>query len=419
MSSSNDLREGAKEVARLLQKHGFEAYLAGGCVRDLLLGQEPKDYDVVTDAVPEQVSRLFKRTVEVGASFGVVRVLWTRGRDYEVATYRTEGAYTDGRRPDEVAYSRSKEEDVARRDFTINALLMEIDGERILDFVGGQNDLAARVIRAVGDPVRRFAEDKLRMLRAVRFASRLGFEIEPATRAAIAAHAADLRQVSVERIVMELHSIWAGPRPGQAFRELVELGLAAVIFPFLSVEREGPTLALAFDRLPEAAARRDLIGASRTPICWAALLERRHSGEDPERVLRALRLSRDEIRNVLQLLERRPLLLDPASAPLAERRRLLRDGAIASHLAFLEVLTGPGSAALEAWAHEAEALALADLPDEPLLGGADLKALGVAPGPEYKELLRAVEDEMLEGRLSSREAALEWVSERRRRNATP
>src|SRR5262249_5445077 len=158
------LIEGAREVAKTLRERGFEAYFAGGCVRDLLLGRPPKDVDLVTDALPGEVSAIFKRTVQVGAAFGVVRVLAGPQHEYEIATYRTETEYSDGRRPDRVAYSKSKEEDVHRRDFTINALLMDPVSGEVLDFVGGREDLGKKLIRAVGDPERRFHEDRLRML---------------------------------------------------------------------------------------------------------------------------------------------------------------------------------------------------------------------------------------------------------------
>ena len=219
------LRAGAKTLARTLRDAGHEAYFAGGCVRDVLLGKSPKDFDIATDATPEEVQKIFRRTVAVGAAFGVIRVRIGHGQEYEVATYRTDGEYTDGRRPDVVRYSKSKEEDVARRDFTINALLMDPFTDEILDFVGGQADLARRMIRAVGDPERRFFEDKLRMLRAVRFASRFDFEIDSATRAAIQKHASSIVLVSAERIVTELSALWNGADPGLGMRLLAELEL--------------------------------------------------------------------------------------------------------------------------------------------------------------------------------------------------
>lgn len=409
----DSLRAGAKEVAALLKQHGFEAYFAGGCVRDLLLGLTPKDYDVVTDAIPEQVSKLFRRTVEVGAAFGVVRVLWSQNREYEVATYRTEGTYSDGRRPDVVAYSKSKEEDVHRRDFTINALLMETDADEsapgwpesaVIDEVGGRKDLKNGVIRAVGDAEERFAEDKLRMLRAVRFAARFGFEIEEQTFRAIAKHAADLKVVSVERIVTELHAIFEGPRPAQAYEQLTGLKLAPVIWPFELDAAGGEKLS----RLPEAAQRQNLKGEPRSIIAWALLLH--DTKEDVETLLRGYKLSRDIIRGVLALLEKRAEYDAPEKLRLADRRRLLLDPNLALHLAHLEAWRGED--ALETWRAERTALESANLPAKPLIGGGDLKTLGLPPSPRFRELLHDVETEVLEARIRTREEALAWVKAR-------
>ena len=196
-------RELANSICDALQHAGFEAFLVGGCVRDLLLQREPADYDVATSATPEQVLKLFPDGVTVGAQFGVILVV-REGAKAEVATFRSDLGYSDGRHPDRVEYASSPEEDVKRRDFTINGLVMRHDTGEILDFVDGQADLRAGIIRAIGEPDRRFAEDKLRMLRAVRFAARFGYEIEPKTFAAIRRHAREISQVSAERIREEL-----------------------------------------------------------------------------------------------------------------------------------------------------------------------------------------------------------------------
>jgi poly(A) polymerase len=400
MITSDSLLEGAKEVARKLRDHGFESYFAGGCVRDLLLGQEPKDYDIVTDATPDQVTALFKRTFEVGAAFGVVRVLWSKGREYEVATYRTEALYTDGRRPDVVAYSKSKEEDVTRRDFTINALLMEPVSGEILDFVGGRADLAAQILRAVGDPEERFKEDKLRMLRAVRFSARLGFAIEPRTRAAVAKHAAEIGVVSVERIVMELHALFLTERPGQGWRDLVELGLAIGIFKTFGFEPPGEITAARLDRIP-----RELSPEARLSIAWAVILD--GAELDLEELLRSLKLSREMIRSTMNLLRRAEALASPERLRLADRVRIAIDPELPVYLAYLSALDHAG--AIARWHQEFEALARDPLPPLPLIGGADLKALGIPQGPRYKELLKAVETETLERRIRTKEEAIELV----------
>ncbi|MCC7381244.1 MAG: CCA tRNA nucleotidyltransferase [Deltaproteobacteria bacterium] len=401
--------EGAREIARTLREHGHLAYFAGGCVRDLLLGSAPKDYDVVTDALPEEVSRIFRRTVQVGAAFGVVRVLWTKKREYEVATFRTERGYSDGRRPDEVQYSASKEEDVARRDFTINALLMEPETGEILDFVGGRADLERGLIRAVGSPSLRFAEDRLRMLRAVRFAARFGFTIERETREAIRAHAPAIGAVSAERITAELEAIWCSPRPGLGLRLLAELGLAQTLLPFLEpLEHERLDRATAqLDRLPAAAA--DLGTDGKTALAWSALLHPAVPPVDPEEVLRGFKLPRDRLRTVQRLLERRALLLAPDRASQAERVRVLIDVDTKVQLAYLEILTGAESAERRRFTEEAVELQARPLPPMPVLTGQDLLSLGLTPGPEFKALLAGIEVEVLERRIQTKAQALNWV----------
>ncbi|MFO0929593.1 MAG: CCA tRNA nucleotidyltransferase [Gemmataceae bacterium] len=226
-------REFAVDVIRTLRGAGFEAYLAGGCVRDELLGLPPKDYDVATSARPEQVRGLFMRTVAVGAAFGVIEVLGPRPIRVEVASFRTDGVYSDGRRPDSIVYS-SAEEDAKRRDFTINGMFFDPVENRVIDYVGGQSDLGARVLRAIGDPHARFHEDRLRILRAVRIAARFGLTIDPATEAAVRRMGPQLaRGVSAERIADELRKMLVDRHRAAAMRLLMDLGLAAVVMPEL------------------------------------------------------------------------------------------------------------------------------------------------------------------------------------------
>src|SRR6516165_9488309 len=236
------MKEHAIRVVRELRRHGFQSYLAGGCVRDMVLGLEPTDYDVTTDARPDDVMRVFPETYAVGAQFGVVLVPVPKdGREFdpagpphpiEVATFRSDGIYSDGRHPDQVQYSRSPEQDVQRRDFTINGLLMDpLDNDRVLDFVGGRADLSAGIIRAIGDPERRFQEDKLRMLRAVRFATRFGYTIDPPTFAAIQKLAPLIHQVSRERVRDELTKMLTEGHARQAFELLDQSGLLKEVLP--------------------------------------------------------------------------------------------------------------------------------------------------------------------------------------------
>ena len=441
-------RDGALAVLKVLREAGHSAYFAGGCVRDLLLGRTPKDWDVATSATPEQVTQLFRRTLAIGAAFGVIKVLWRPGQEYEVATYRTEGDYSDGRRPDQVHYSTSPKEDVERRDFTLNALLLdpapdsrrpeEAGAERhdredgvVLDFVRGVPDLRAGLIRAVGDPHERFKEDRLRMLRAVRFAARFGFAVEPATQLAIQAHAPEIKVVSVERIVNELDGIWGSGRAalGERLLELVGLrgGLAALI------PRGEESVSAAFERLDRLEGMANVFEAlgdglsswddrniervrqlvlgpeseaptpsERTLLGWALLLKGDRKGL--ELAMRSLKFSRDRIDQVLCLVDLAPTLMAlEAEAEPRVRRLVSRGGAMARW--FQLCLLPPSHPAISRFLAMALELAERPLPDKPLVGGAELKALGVAPGPEFKRYLGAIDEAVYARQISTREEA--------------
>src|SRR5580704_13456995 len=245
------LKDFAVSIIRKLRDHGHQAYLVGGCVRDLLLGLDPADYDVTTDATPDEVMRIFPETYAVGAQFGVVlvplrdvsagdvasNVSTEKAEDaavVEVATFRSDIGYSDGRHPDQVRFSKSPREDVERRDFTINGLLLDPVTNQVLDYVGGQNDLAAKIIRTIGDPELRFTEDKLRMLRAVRFAARFGYTVEPATLAAIKKLASGIHQVSRERVRDELTKMLIEGHAREAFLLLDQTGLLQEVLPEIS-----------------------------------------------------------------------------------------------------------------------------------------------------------------------------------------
>ncbi len=404
------LRRGADEVSRVLRAGGFVAFLAGGCVRDLALGVAPKDYDIATDATPEQVQRLFKRTVLVGAAFGVVRVVLRDLGEFEVATFRTDGSYADGRRPVDVVYTKSHAEDVARRDFTINALLLDPVTDEVIDLVEGLPDLERGLIRAVGEPAQRFAEDKLRMLRAVRFAARFGFAIEPETARAIAQHAGGVGQVSVERIVTEVHATWATARPAHGVALWGELGLWPVVFPWAAQVELG-ALVSCFERLPAASARRGLAPDERPAVGWALLLDRA-GPPDAEEVLRGAKLSRELMRAVLGVLAARPVLDDAGAATLAARARVVTSPLAAALAAYAEARHGPDAPTVQVLDALADDHRDHPLPEGPLVTGADLKALGLPPGPEFKAILAAVEDEVLERRIASRDEALAFVRNR-------
>jgi poly(A) polymerase len=469
--------DAAVGVIKKLRAEGYEAYLAGGCVRDLLLGREPKDYDVATSATPDVVLGLLPRTFAVGAHFGVVLVATYGGAEEnsaeqenvitEVATFRSDGAYSDGRHPDAVRYTLSAEEDVKRRDFTINGLLMDTlraaellhrDGEQpqvlrlaslaqddssivpgVLDFVGGVADLEAGVIRAIGRAELRFEEDHLRMLRAVRFAARFGFEIEDRTKAAMRALAGRLSAVSRERVRDELTKMLTEGRARRAFELLDETGLLAEVLPEIArmkgVEQppqyhpEGDvwvhTLGL-LGQLEE--------GCSAT-LAWGALLH--DVGKPPtfrrapDRIrfdghvevgvalsadtLRRFRFSNEESHQILSLIENHMRFADAGRMRASTLKRFFRLDGFDEHLALHRMDCMAGSGNLEHWEFVRERWL--SMPEEavrpkPLLTGRELIAAGYVPGAGFKEMLRAVEDAQLEGTVATLEEALRLVGEK-------
>lgn len=407
----SNARLAAVQIIARLKDQGHTAYLAGGCVRDALMGAQPKDYDVATDATPEQVQAIFPKSAAVGAAFGVV-IVYTSGPKgegryvTEVATFRAEGAYSDGRRPDEVRFTDAKE-DASRRDFTINGLFAEPDldqpdfaaADRVIDYVHGQADLKAEVIRAIGDPDERFGEDYLRMLRAVRFAARLGFEIEPKTSAALRANARYLGQISRERIGQELLAMLNGPNPALALDLLQQHKLDA---PTLNEDPNGHTLD-ASRRLPVAA---------EVPTRLAAWLIDRHGLEEPthktvSRWRRALSLSNDHRDELNRLLALMPKLETWHATSVAARKRLAAHANWDQSLLLFEAL---GSDA-QSIRHDTERLSNdgVGLTPAPLLAGDDLIQADHKPGPNFKTLLDQAYDLQLEGELQSREQALQWL----------
>lgn len=402
------LREGADRVAHVLREAGYEAFFAGGCVRDALLGVAPKDFDITTNATPEQVAKLFRRTVMVGAAFGVVKVVLGKDKDYEVATYRSDGEYSDGRRPDGVVYAETAKEDVERRDFTINALLMDPRTDEIVDHVGGEADLEAGLIRAVGDPAVRFAEDRLRMLRAVRFAARFGFDIEAETLAAMAANAEHLSDVSKERVSAELEGILSAAQPGLGYRLLLETGLLEHALPAAKGQSVSTRRMVqdALSRLPEAA--QGLTRSERVIVGWALLL----AGSDPkaaEVAARDMKLSREQIRGVKSLLAAQDTLTRMEAPESAEVMRLLTSKEAPLSLALQRARLGPEAEAV-ARAEAARAdLEARPLPPRPLITGQDLTKMGLKPGRHFKALLDAVDDAVLERRIATKDEALALV----------
>ncbi len=402
----NPARRAAVRIAQTLTDAGHVAYLAGGCVRDELLGLTPKDYDVATDARPDRVRALFRNSRYVGEAFGVVLVR-LQGEEVEVATFRTEWGYSDGRRPDHVQFSDA-EHDAQRRDFTINGLFEDPATNKVIDFVGGQEDLRLGLIRAIGDPNARFAEDYLRMLRAVRIAARLGFVIEPNTSAAIRAHADKLARISRERIGLEVQAMLTGPRPAEAVRLIQELHLDA---PTLNE----PHRCVA---VPTVAA----LGPQPTYPCGlAAWMLDRHCGESlrtteppPLRaVLKgwrdALCLSNEERDAVAAILSHLPTALRWPTLGVAQRKRLLAQAIWPQLWRLVQALGTAYERADVVRAIEAEAPALFadDVAPPPLITGDDLIELGLQPGPAFRRILDAVYDAQLEGRITTRPEALD------------
>lgn len=411
-------REAAIQIINGLSSQGHTAYLAGGCVRDALLGKTPKDYDVATDAKPEQVQAIFPKSAAVGAAFGVVIVYLPNASTQtrwvtEVATFRAEGTYSDGRRPDSVRFTTA-EEDAQRRDFTINGLFAKPpahdastdEPDQIIDYVNGRADLDAQFIRAIGDPSERFGEDYLRMLRAVRFASRLGFTIETRTSAAIRAHARHLGQISRERIGQEVLAMLAGPRPARAITLLQEHKLDA---PTLNEDLREHGLTLT-DRLGE-----DAEVATRL-TAW--LLDRDGLDASHDRALKrwrtALSLSndhRDEIKRLLSLIE---TLKNWPKLGTAPRKRLAAGQSWAQGLVLYRAITSDS----QADAIGEQVVQLADdgigLAPKPLLAGEDLIDAGLSPGPAFKTLLDHAYDRQLEGEFADHPQAIAWLASQAR-----
>lgn len=409
--SARDPREHAREVTARLRKAGYVAYWAGGSVRDLLLGKVPKDIDVATNATPEQVRRLFRHTVRVGESFGVVRVLFGRGPEVEVATFRSDEGYSDGRRPDSVRFTTA-EEDARRRDFTINGMFYDPESEEILDYVGGREDLAARVVRAIGDPMERFREDKLRLLRAVRFYATLDFRLDEPTASAARAMARELGVVSAERIKLELEKMLIAPGRVRALEKLRELDLLGGVFGSL-----GETLAAepAWSRAIGA------LGCWGEEISFPLGLASVLAGLPDDTVTRAaeglclaLRCSTAETRRVTWLTRHRRAFALGARAPLSTVKRLLANAGAAELLDHAEALEraegGTGSLAAEVRALR-RGLRAEEVNPAPFVRGHDLIALGLVPGPRFAALLEELRDAQLENRVANREEALELLKQ--------
>jgi len=401
-------REFALEVVRRLRAAGFEAHWAGGCVRDQLMGRPAKDFDVATNAVPEQIRALFgpRRTLAIGAAFGVVSVLGPRGAgQIEVATFRRDETYSDGRHPDRVTFSDARE-DALRRDFTINGLFYDPIHERVIDFVGGRADLEARLIRAIGDPRQRFAEDKLRLLRAVRFAAAFRFDLEPATFEALCAMAPEIRVVSAERIAAEMRRILTDAHRARAVGLLLETGLAAAILPEIvpaddAQRRQSEVVRDALSRLVEPG----------FPLALATLIHRRVDAQGAEQIGRRWRLSNDEIQRAAWLVAHQGALAGAASKRWSSIQPILIADGIHDLLAMNEAMAQATSSDTGdlTWCRSALQQPREVLDPPPLLTGDDLIRHGVRPGPAFRVLLDRVREAQLDGEIQTQAEALTLV----------
>lgn len=428
----------ARAIVERLRTEGFQALYAGGAVRDRLLGRPAQDFDVATDAEPEAVMRLFPRHSAVGAAFGVVLV-HQPASSVEVATFRTEAAYADGRHPAGVRYARTAREDVQRRDFTINGLLLDPVSGEVLDYVGGRADLEAGIVRAIGDPERRFSEDRLRLLRAVRFAARLGFTLETATQAAIRRQAGGIAAISAERVRDELLKMLTEGRARRAFELLHETGLLAQVLPEVAamqgVEQppqfhpEGDVWThtlLMLERLPHpiepAVALGVLLHDVGKPRTFRRAPDRirfdNHAAIGAAMaaaIAQRLRLANAEAALVETMVAEHMKWPELPRMRASTRKRFLRQPSIEAQLTLLRLDCAASHGDLSLY--ELARQLLRDMkPDElrppRLLTGDDLIAMGYAPGPRFREILEAVEDAQLEGALADPAAAQRFVGER-------
>ncbi|MCA9292636.1 MAG: CCA tRNA nucleotidyltransferase [Phycisphaerales bacterium] len=425
-AASRDARREAMRIIGILREHGHEAYFAGGCVRDELLGLSPKDYDIATDASPDRVHELFPRAQAVGKAFGVMHVRARRGREKppivtEIATFRKDSVYSDKRRPDTVTFADAKE-DALRRDFTINALFLDPTadatdvpaGGRVIDYVRGVADLRAGIVRAVGNAEARLAEDHLRALRAVRFAARFGFAIEAETAAAIRAHARELQGVSEERVGDELRRMFAHPKRSVAAALLEALGLAEAALGEQAPVASGAAL---LDLLPPTVATAvamaawalDRGGSARpAPVGEVAIL----ADTIPGRWRRAMKLSNDETDRLRATLAGVVHLeRDWEGAGIAARKRMAASDWFDDAMMLLAGRDGQRESAQAlrpAIELVVEALrgSFGGLNPIPLITGEDLIREGLRPGPDFKRCLEAAYDAQLEGRATTREEAL-------------
>jgi poly(A) polymerase len=413
-------RRFALDVVRKLRTAGYDAYWAGGCVRDQLIGRTPKDYDVATNATPPQIRKLFgpRRTLSIGAAFGVITVLGPKPAGMiEVATFREDAAYSDGRHPDHVTFSSAKE-DAARRDFTINGLFYDPLEERVIDYVGGQEDLALRRIRAIGNPRERIAEDKLRLLRAVRFSATFDFALEEETLVAICEMADQISVVSPERIAMEMRRMLVDPSRVTAIRLLLATNLAGLVLPEIVPQNaqqtqlpsplpgEGPGVRA--DRLEQALTVLDRLKEPDFPLALAALLHTFSDSTGVKEVSRRWRLSNKETERAVWLVENHRTIIHPQAMKWSALQPFLIHEGINDLLELMEASSPEGEqAAVYCLNKLLQPPEILDPP--PLITGEDLLQMGIPQGPRYRILLDEIRRAQLDLLIHTRDDALHWI----------
>jgi len=432
---ASSMKEAARKIVERLRGEGHIAYFAGGCVRDIVRRVTPKDYDVATSATPETVQKLFPRTHAVGAHFGVIIVL-ENGFQFEVATFRSDDAYIDGRHPTAVHFS-SPEEDARRRDFTINGMFYDPVAEEVIDLVGGRADIAAKLVRAIGDPAQRFAEDRLRMLRAVRFATVLDYEIDKQTWDALMGNASSINQISAERIRDELVRIFMSPSRVRGWDLLDSSGLMCAILPELEAMKgvlqpeqfhpEGDVFVhtrLMLQLLPEEVSAPLVLAVLFHDVAKpvTATVDKtgrirfnehdRIGAETTEAIMRRLRFSGAEIEATVEMVRQHMVFKDAPNMRVAKLKRFMARPTFDEELELHRVDCESSHRMLDNYEfllRKREEFANEPIIPPSLVRGDDLIALGLKPGPKFGEILEAVETRQLEGTLRTREEALEWV----------
>ncbi|MDO8730872.1 MAG: CCA tRNA nucleotidyltransferase [Candidatus Omnitrophota bacterium] len=428
------LYRNAVGIVRTLKKAGHEACLVGGCVRDLLMRRDPKDYDVATSARPEEVAKLFRRTIPVGAQFGV-QIVMIGKTPYEVATFRTDQEYKDGRHPEGVLFSSPKE-DALRRDFTVNGLFYDPLKRKVIDYVGGRADLKLRMVRAIGDPDQRFAEDRLRMLRAVRFSATLGFRLDPATFKAVQAAAGRITEVSSERIRDELVKLFTGPNPGRGLELLDASGLLKVILPEVEKMKgvqqppefhpEGDVFIhtrMVLDGLPNSSpvvAIGALLHDVGKPPTFRVAERIRFDGHDQvgarmaQGICRRLRFSNAESDAISHLVAEHMKFKDVRQMRLSTLKRFMGDSLFSEHMKLHRADCMASHKDLANWnflRRKLKEMPKKEIKPAPLITGHDLLQIGYPEGPQVGLILKAVEEKQLEKELASKAEALAWVAE--------